>query len=195
MEGKEDVRKAVILNADDVARLVDVIRHYSEYPVQDRLAVQLSLRGLRAIESCKTEVRHVTDAVGRIGQWIWIPREAAKNGMERYVPINRRLRIGIEAHLRVSGIEQGPLLRTCDGRPIESTALRARFERFFQLAGLYGASSYSGRRTAATLMARYAGVAQCPLEEIMLITGHKDVNNLMEYIDRCSDHGSLVCHV
>ncbi|HEX2256493.1 MAG TPA: site-specific integrase [Afifellaceae bacterium] len=188
--------KAKLLSSSVLRAAERAIAWSSEQPLQDLAMLSLSYRAaLRAKEMAFIRVEHVTDPNGAVANWLRVSCKAGKGGKERFVPITPELGAAITRHLRFSGFRCGPLLRSANGKPLNSKAVVTRFILIYHRAGLLGTSSHSGRRTLATNAARAAMRGGCTLEEIMACLGHADVDTTMEYIERSEQMRPLVMSI
>lgn len=189
------IRRARVLEDNQIERVVNHIRQTSNSPASDELKVLFShYAGLRACEIAAMTLDCVLDAEGRIGPHIFVSRHAAKGGRERVIPMHPKIRQALlrfrEAHpdQRILSFSA----RRGHIRPQNASAVKAWFLKIYKEVGLEGCSSHSGRRTFITRMARLANLHGSSLRDVQLLAGHACISTTATYIDPADDLACLV---
>ena len=146
-------KRARILEADALERVLAYIDRTSRTPEIHRLKVLLSFKaGLRACEINGLKVADVTDAEGRVARFISVPDGISKNGKSRTIPMHPEIAKAIRAFRnRYPGIDRFGITQVNTRIRAQSVnALTVWFSRLYQLVGLQGCTSHSGRRTFIT---------------------------------------------
>jgi integrase/recombinase XerD len=81
----------------------------------------------------------------------------------------------------------GPVVRSERGGPMTPLSIVVWFARTYQIVGLNGCSSHSGRRTFITRAARLVHKAGGSLRDVQLLAGHRSIQTTQRYIDGDSD--------
>ncbi len=150
--------------------------------------VLLSVRaGLRASEIAGLSWGHVLTADGSaVAEEIDLPRLITKGEKRaRVIPIHDELKVALEAHKAAWPERVGP------GRPVVfsergrygANGIAHWFKRVYRDAGLFGASSHSGRRTLLTNLARRCAQAGASLRDVQKIAGHADLGTTERYVE------------
>ncbi len=103
----------------------------------------------------------------------------------RVIPIHDELRVALEAYMAAWPERVGP------GRPVVfsergrygANGVTHWFKRIYRDAGLFGASSHSGRRTLLTNLARHCAQAGASLRDVQRIAGHADLGTTERYVE------------
>ena len=180
-------KQAKVLSAshtDDMLLFADATRH----PARNRVLILLSVKaGLRAAEIAKLTWEMVLDPQRDIGPAIELRDIAAKMGHGRTIPIHTELRNALIALRNQSSPLSGPVIRSERGGPMTPHSIVVWFERLYQMLGLNGCSSHSGRRTFITRAARLVYKAGGSLRDVQLLAGHRSIQTTQRYIDGDSD--------
>ncbi len=180
--------KAKMLMPEEIAAVLRHIEAHSRYPERDTVMVLLSVRaGLRASEIAGLSFEHVLTADGSaVAEEIDLPRLITKGEKRaRVIPIHDELKSALEALTAAWPERVGP------GRPVVfsergrygANGVAHWFKRIYQAAGLFGASSHSGRRTLLTNLARRCAQAGASLRDVQRIAGHADLGTTERYVE------------
>ena len=179
-------KQAKILSADHIDDLL-FFAERSRHPVRNRLVVLLSVRaGFRAAEIAQLTWDMVLSASGDISTVLELRDCAAKKGSGRAIPIHPELRSAFVA-LRCISLGGGPVVRSERGGPMSPLSIVIWFKRAYDVLGLEGCSSHSGRRTFITRAARMVHKAGGSLRDVQLLAGHRSIQTTQRYIDGDSD--------
>ena len=182
MSGKQ----AKVLSEDDLHDLL-VYASTTRNPLRNRLVVLLSAKaGLRAGEIASLTWDMVVDATGAVGSVIEVRDWAAKNKGGRRIPIHPDLRTALIACRAITdGV--GPVVTSERGGPMTALSIVVWFARAYQVIGLDGCSSHSGRRTFITRAARLVHKAGGSLRDVQVLAGHRSIQTTQRYIDGDTD--------
>ena len=179
-------KQAKILSNENVDRLLLYASH-TRYPIRNRVIVLLSVKaGLRAAEISKLTWEMVLDASGAIGTVIELRDHAAKKKSGRLIPLHADLRQALDTWRKIAN-GTGPVVRSERNGPMTPLGIVLWFARAYQILGLYGCSSHSGRRTFITRAARLVHKAGGSLRDVQLLAGHRSIQTTQRYIDGDSD--------
>jgi integrase/recombinase XerD len=179
-------KQAKVLSEDDLHDLL-VYASTTRNPIRNRLTVLLSAKaGLRAAEIANLTWDMVIDATGAVGTTIELRDRAAKNRSGRQVPIHPNLRTALLAWRGLAdGV--GPTVMSERGGPMTALSIVVWFARAYQIIGLEGCSSHSGRRTFITRAARLIHKAGGSLRDVQVLAGHRSIQTTQRYIDGDTD--------
>ena len=170
-------------NLEDVLLFAETSRH----PLRNKVIVLLSAKsGLRAGEIANLTWAMVTDATGAIGTVLELPDLAAKKGSGRVIPLHEDLRTALAAW-RAASHSTGPVIVSERGGQMTPQSIVVWFANAYQVVGLNGCSSHSGRRTFITRAARLVHRAGGSLRDVQLLAGHRSIQTTQRYIDGDSD--------
>jgi len=191
------VSRAKVLRNDHIQHVTRIIALKSKNAFRDVLMLRLSFQaGLRAQEIALLYVEDVTDVAGKVESAIQVTKRAAKfgrrYGKERRVPMAVDLQQHLAEYIWKHALTSGPIFFTQYGRPMTANAVEKQLKRMFQLAGLVGASSHSGRRTFITRAAFAAHLANCTLKDVQHLAGHSDISTTELYIEESPEQAALV---
>jgi integrase len=188
-------KRARILEADALERVLAYIDRTSRTPEIHRLKVLLSFKaGLRACEINGLKVADVTDAEGRVARFISVPDGISKNGKSRTIPMHPEIAKAIRAFRnRYPGIDRFGITQVNTRIRAQSVnALTVWFSRLYQLVGLQGCTSHSGRRTFITSLARRANEFHNSLRDVQVLAGHARLDTTETYIEPSENMHELV---
>lgn len=161
----------VTITPTEAIRFLATITH-----PRDRVAAALMLGcGLRSGDVCRLDVGHVD-----LGERIL--RVPGKGSKIRLVPVPELVADLLRNHL--TGMGDGPLIRTPCGHRLTAEQLRARLTRELYRAGikrapLDGRSSHVLRRTCATTLLESG---QATLVDVQAILGHVELSSTQRYL-------------
>lgn len=159
----------------------------TRYPLRDRVIFLLSIKaGLRAKEIASLRWDMITDAEGHLCDLISLTDNASKGRGGRSIPINKDLKIALEA-LRVEeeqSIRPSPFVVTSErGIQTSASVIVNKFAGWYRALGFSGASSHSGRRTFITNAARRISTVGGSLRDVQLLAGHSALGTTQRYIE------------
>jgi integrase len=179
-------KRAKILFEDDLQDLL-IYASATRNPSRNRVIVLLSAKaGLRAGEIANLTWDMVLDPGGAISMAIELRDHAAKKGSGRLIPMHRELR-DVLTTWRAASSGTGPVITSERGGPMTPLSIVVWFARAYQIVGLNGCSSHSGRRTFITRAARLVHKAGGSLRDVQLLAGHRSIQTTQRYIDGDSD--------
>ena len=179
-------KQAKILSEDDLQDLL-VYASTTRNPIRNRVIVLLSAKaGLRAGEIASLTWDMVVEPTGTIGKAIELRDHAAKRRSGRRVPVHPDLRTALIAWRAITaGV--GPVVTSERGGPMTPLSIVVWFARAYQVVGLDGCSSHSGRRTFITRAARLVHKAGGSLRDVQVLAGHRSIQTTQRYIDGDTD--------
>ena len=176
------MKQARVPTDAEFKRLVAVASQ-GRYGARNRMTLMLSyLAGLRVGEIASLRWGDLLDGEGKVREQLRLSAAVTKGGYARVVFMNARLRREVE-QFRASLVEPPALLQ-----PVLITQKRSAFNAntlcqlmrgWYDLAGLDGGSSHSGRRWFITKLA-HAGISP---KAIMMLAGHRHLSTTQRYID------------
>ncbi|ABY28589.1 integrase [Methylobacterium sp. Leaf119] len=163
-------------------RLVAVASQGRHGP-RNRAALMLSyLAGLRVGEIASLQWGNLVDVDGKVREQLRLSATVTKGGHARVVFMNARLRKEIEqfrTSLSATPAASQPLLITQKRTRFSANTLCQLMRGWYDLAGLDGGSSHSGRRWFITRLA-HSGISP---KAIMMLAGHRHLSTTQRYID------------
>jgi len=181
--------QAYVPSPDEVKRLLKVISA-SNYAKRDTLLILMSYGlGLRVLELASLKLYHIFNEDESIKKDISLVR--TKNNKPRmvYLPESKHLYKAIkeyyeERKLRAESKNlpfnlNQPLFLSQKGISFSNKTLQKSFQHLYRMAGIYGASSHSGRRTFATRLIE-EGI---DIKSISTLMGHSSVAMTAKYIE------------
>jgi integrase len=179
-------KQAKILAPADVADLL-TFADCTRNPIRNRVIVLLSAKaGMRACEIANLTWDMVVDASGQVSNVIELRDHAAKKGSGRLMPMHPDLAVTLSAWRKVSA-GSGHVVQSERGGPMTALSIVVWFNRAFQIIGLAGCSSHSGRRTFITRAARLVHHAGGSMRDVQLLAGHRSIQTTQRYIDGDTD--------
>jgi integrase len=191
---KGPIKRANVLDAPSVSRVLEYIASESHSPESDLLKFLLSLRGgLRAGEISHLAIAKMLDANGRIADQFEI--YASKTKKRRMLEMHPEIHMALErllrryphaTHVAFSVGQHGQLRRQ------SASAVTNFFHRLYQKVGLIGCSSHSGRRTFATQVARLLGQHGSSLKDLQRALGHACLSSTECYLEPTDQFAQLI---
>ena len=179
-------KQAKILSPADVVDLL-IFADCTRNPIRNRVIVLLSAKaGMRACEIANLTWSMVVNASGQVSNIIELRDQAAKKGSGRLIPIHSDLADALSTW-RLVAAEPGHVVRSERGGPMTALSIVVWFKRAFQIIGLEGCSSHSGRRTFITRAARLVHRAGGSIRDVQLLAGHRSIQTTQRYIDGDTD--------
>lgn len=160
------------------------VRRHSE---RNRAMLLFSVwAGMRVGEIASLRCGDVLAADGTVKQQINLSAAQTKGNRGRTVTLGDKLRREVGAYIRSRATcpPSTPLFYSQQGRNgFSANSLCQLFRSFYQLAGIDGATSHSGRRTYLTNLAN-KGVG---VRVLMALAGHKNMSTTQRYLDLNDD--------
>lgn len=176
------MKQARVPTEAEFRRLAAVVSQ-GKYGPRNRMALMLSyLAGLRVGEIASLRWGDLLDGESKVREQLRLSAAVTKGGHARVVFLNAQLRKEVEQY-RGSRAQPPALLQ-----PVLVTQKRSAFSAntlcqlmrgWYNLAGLDGGSSHSGRRWFITKLA-HAGISP---KAIMMLAGHRHLSTTQRYID------------
>ena len=176
------MKQARVPTEAEFRRLAAVVSQ-GKFGPRNRMALMLSyLAGLRVGEIASLRWNDLLDGEGKVREQLRLSAAVTKGSHARVVFLNARLRREVEQYR--SGLAQppaptSPLLITQKRRAFSANILCQLMRGWYDLAGLDGGSSHSGRRWFITRLA-HAGISP---KAIMMLAGHRHLSTTQRYID------------
>lgn len=181
--------KAYVPSSNEIKRLLKLIST-TKYAKRDTLLILMSYGlGLRVLELASLKFYHLFNNDESLKQDISLVRTKQNKPRMVYLPDDKRLHNSIIDYLNerkehainkkiVFSLSQ-PLFLSQKGISFTNKTLQKRFEHLYKMAGIYGASSHSGRRTFATNLIEQ-GV---DIKAISTLMGHSSVAMTARYVE------------
>lgn len=174
--------QAKTLTNDELERVLSAMSE-GRYAARDRAMVLLSFwSGMRVGEIAALKIGDVLTSDGRVKDEIRLKPEQTKGSRHRTVMIGERLRHELIVYIGAlkSVNPDSPLFLSQKGNShFNANALAQKFRRIYELAGIDGATSHSGRRTFITQLAS-KGIGVRVLQSL---AGHRSISTTQLYID------------
>ena len=157
-----------------------------QHAARDRAIVMVSfLAGLRAKEIAALTVTDVKDPDGNVSAEFVLTPEQTKGRKARRVFVSQRLQRELATYIKQRKLRPkcNALFATQKDQAFSANSLCQLFLKIYELSGIIGASSHSGRRSLITSLAA-KGVSVRVLQEI---AGHSSIAITQRYID-VNDH-------
>lgn len=176
------MKQARVPTEAEFKRLV-ALASQGRYGPRNRAALMLSyLAGLRVGEIAALRWGDLLDGPGKVREQLRLSAAMTKGGHARVVFMNARLRREVEqfrSSLSESPVASQPVLITQKRSAFSANTLCQLMRGWYDLAGLDGGSSHSGRRWFITKLA-HAGISP---KAIMMLAGHRHLSTTQRYID------------
>ncbi|QWD14368.1 site-specific integrase [Polynucleobacter paneuropaeus] len=176
-------KQAKTLTAEELRRVLDHVAT-RKHSIRNRALVVTSFySGCRVGELSSLTYEDVVDADGNVRDEIRLKAENTKTKEARVVFINSKLKRELQQYAKVYKPVNPQVKffysqkRKSDG--YNANTLTQFFHYLYARAGVYGASSHSGRRTFITNLAN-KGVG---VRVIMGLSGHRALSSVQCYID------------
>ena len=183
-------RQAKILTDHQIARMLEHVETSSRYPARDKVIVLLSVRaGLRAKEIARVTWSMVLDADGHVGDALELHDKASKGKKGgRTIPLHRQLRAALQAwHAELKPERSARVAWGERDGTMRPDSVQIFFGRLYAALGLRGCSSYSGRRTFVTALAKKIVSAGGSLRDVQQLAGHVSLATTQRYIEGSSE--------
>ena len=177
------MKQAKLLTDAEFRRLTAIVNSL-RYPTRNHTAIALSFyAGLRACEIASLRVGDVFDETGLVKNTIYMSAAQTKGSDSAAVLVNSKLqrqleRFGQQYPSYISN-RTASLLFSAKGGGFTAQTVVNLFKRIYQLAGIDGASSHSGRRQFVTNLADKGINARV----VQALARHKHLGTTQRYID------------
>ena len=177
------MKQAKLLTEPEFRRLT-VIVNSLRYPTRNHTVVALSFyAGLRACEIAALRVGDVFDEAGGVKDTIYLNSDQTKGSDSATVLVNSKLKRQLMKFAKQYPVHisnrAAPLLFSAKGGGFTAQTIVNLFKRIYQLAGIDGASSHSGRRQFVTQLADRGINARL----VQVLARHKHLSTTQRYID------------
>lgn len=176
-------KQAKTLTAEELRRVLDHVAT-RKHSARNRALVSFSFyAGCRVGEICSLLYTDVVDAEGNVRSEVVLRAENTKTREARTVFVNARLKKELQAYITCYQ-PTNPNAKLFYSQKSKSNGYNANtltqfFHYLFKRAGIYGASSHSGRRTFITNLAN-KGIS---VRLLASLAGHRNISTTQCYID------------
>lgn len=184
--------QARAINEEEFQRVIDTIRNQSHFIERDSAILAISFyAGLRAMEICALDWEDIIDARGELKQTITLRKEGTKGGKGGVAYLSHPV---LRDHLsRLIVAKRSNDTTSCTPAPkfsgavflsrvnkrFSPSSMSQLFTRLYQLSGLEGATSHTGRRSLGRALNR-KGVSVYNIQKILR---HSNIQTTVRYID------------
>lgn len=176
-----EMTQAKTLNEKELRKVLSYIALRRYAPRNKAMLLVTHWSGMRVGEVAALCIGDVLAADGSIKDEVRLSAEQTKGDKSRTVFIPEKLRKELGsyiANIKTSDMTK-PLFRTQKREGFSANTLTQHFHYLYKAAGVYGASSHSGRRTFITALAN-KGVG---VRVLMALAGHRNISTTQAYID------------
>jgi integrase/recombinase XerD len=176
------MKQARLLKKDEFKRVLAIIGAH-KHSERNRIIFYLSFyAGLRACEIASLRISDVIDGNNTVKAEVVLEASMTKGSERQRVMLSttlqKHLQRYIDAYSASTALDK-PLLRSQKGGAFTALTITQLFAKFYDKAGIAGASSHSGRRQFITTLAE----KQVNVRVIQALARHKHLNTTMRYID------------
>ena len=177
------MKQAKLLTDAEFKRLTAVINSL-RYQSRNHTIIALSFyAGLRACEIAALRIGDVFDEVGGVKDTTYLNADQTKGSDSATVLVNTKLKRQLLKFAKQYPVHvstrAAPLLFSAKGGGFTAQTIVNLFKRLYQLAGIDGASSHSGRRQFVTQLADRGINARL----VQVLARHKHLSTTQRYID------------
>ena len=177
------MKQAKLLTEPEFRRLAAIVNSL-RYQTRNHTIIALSFyAGLRACEIAALHVGDVLDEAGGVKDTIYLNSNQTKGSDSATVLVNTKLRRQLVRFAKQYPVHvsnrAAPLLFSAKGGGFTAQTIVNLFKRIYQLAGIDGASSHSGRRQFVTQLADRGINARL----VQVLARHKHLSTTQRYID------------
>ena len=177
------MKQAKILTKAEYKRVMNVIDAH-RHAVRNRTMFALSFyAGLRACEIAGLRVGDVYDEEGYVRDTLYLGSEQTKGNEQQQVIVSKQLQKQLDLYAKQYKAHtkqlKAPLMFSGKGGGFSAQTVINLFSRFYERAGLRGASSHSGRRQFLTEL----GDKGVNARVIQALARHKHLSTTQRYID------------
>jgi integrase/recombinase XerD len=176
-------KQAKTLTAEELRRVLDYVAT-RKHSVRNRALVLMSFySGCRVGELSSLTYTDVVDDEGKVRDEIRLKAENTKTKEARVVFVNAKLKKELQQYVDTYKPVNTELKffysQKRDSNGYNANTLTQFFHYLYKRAGIFGASSHSGRRTFITNLAS-KGVG---VRVLMSLAGHRNISTTQAYID------------
>lgn len=174
--------QAKTLKQEELDHVLECVK-WNKYPARDRMMILISFwSGMRVGEIASLKIGDVKGSDGNIKTEVRLTPEQTKGSRHRKVLLGEKLRE--EFALYIKGLNnpnlESPLIPSQKSNQFfNPNALVQKFKNIYDRAGVYGASSHSGRRTFITILANKG----TSVRVLQALAGHRHIGTTQMYID------------
>jgi integrase/recombinase XerD len=177
--------QAKSLTQDEILK---VLAHISQnsFALRNRAIFLTSLNsGMRAKEIACLKVSDVLNSDGTARSEIRLTADMTKGKHPRTVYVNEKLRTELQRYLDMRRVEDTnqPLFVTAGRKAFSAAGMVQFFYWLYKRCEINGATSHSGRRTYATVIASKG----TSLRVLMKLMGHRNLATTCVYVDASDD--------
>jgi integrase/recombinase XerD len=182
-EDKSMSKQAKTLTAEELRRVLDYVAT-RKHSVRNRTLVLTSFySGCRVGELSSLLYSDVVDSDGKVRDEIRLRAEDTKTKEARVVFVNAKLRKELQHYVNFYKAKNSNskffYSQKSTSNGFTANTLTQFFHYLYKRAGIFGASSHSGRRTFITRLANQ-GVG---VRVLMSLAGHRNISTTQAYID------------
>ena len=177
------MKQAKLLTEPEFRRLAAIVNSL-RYQTRNQTIIALSFyAGLRACEIAALHVGDVLDEAGGVKDTIYLSADQTKGSDGGTVLVNTKLRRQLLKFAKQNPVHtsnrSAPLLFSAKGGGFTAQTIVNLFKRLYEMAGIDGASSHSGRRQFVTQLADRGINARL----VQVLARHKHLSTTQRYID------------
>lgn len=174
--------QAKTLRNEEIEKVLESVKK-NKYPERDRIMILISFwSGMRVGEIASLSIGDVLGDDGAIKTEIRLTPDQTKGNHHRKVLIGEKLKQELSAYVKKlpNKDKKQPLITSQQGNGFfNPNSLVQKFKHIYQDAGVFGASSHSGRRTFITTLANKG----TSVRVLQALAGHRHIGTTQQYID------------
>lgn len=174
-------KQAKTLNERELQRLLDFVKTTKNATRNRAILLLTHLAGMRIGEVAAVRLCDVLASDGNVREEIYLSAAQTKGNERRTVLLNERMQHELSVYLRTVRVRdpKQALFATQRSAAFTANSLTQVVNGIYKHAGLYGATSHSGRRGFLTNLAE-KGVS---VRVLMALAGHKNLASAQKYLD------------
>lgn len=178
---RKKMAQAKTLNEKELRKVLNYIALRKHAPRNRAMLLVTHWSGMRVGEVSALRIGDVVAADGSIKDEVRLSAEQTKGDKSRTVFLPEKLRKELSSYISLikTSDPSKPLFKTQKRDGFSANTLTQHFHYLYKKAGVYGASSHSGRRTFITELAN-KGVG---VRVLMALAGHRNISTTQAYID------------